>query len=99
MTEKRRSILTLILSCAGGLILFLLGLLANHDYDYVKRVDAKCIALEIKKADKDDFERMYRDMTEFRTEMREEFKAQRNMMESHINATGMGHVIQKRNFH
>ena len=47
-----------MLAAAGAIGLFLAGLLWNANYDYVKRVDAKCLSLESNKAEKTDVERL-----------------------------------------
>ncbi len=53
MTEKAKRNFLVGSSSIIVVILFLVGLLWNQNYDYVKRVDAKCIDLYEKKADKD----------------------------------------------
>ena len=54
MTERSKDTLKVVLTTLAGFTIFIMGLLWNQNYDYIKRVDAKCIRLDETKADLED---------------------------------------------
>ena len=81
MTDRTKSSIHYMVAGLGAISLFLAGLLWNSNYDYVTKVDAKCVSLQEDKVDKVDFNLSMARIESYMKELRDNDSAIINKIE------------------